>query len=152
MDGIDAPFFLAELLQGTCDELGLFTQLPALCLTLMGAYAGEILRNQNFGDTKKFYRLLLIGVICIALGLIWSLYFPIAKRMWSSSFIMLTGGMAFISMAGFYGIIDILQIKKWSFFLWSSALNILTIYLVLWLCKLPVYGTKAICRTVCPAR
>ena len=127
---IDRTFLPGRLLQGTYDELGLFTQLPALCLTLMGAYAGEILRNQNFADRKKFSRLLLIGIIGMAIGLIWSLHFPIAKRMWTSSFIMLTGGMAFVAMAVFYGIIDILQIKKWSFFFVVIGMNSLTIYLV----------------------
>jgi len=127
---IDRTFLPGRLLQGTYDELGIFTQLPAICLTLLGAFAGEILRNQSFTDRKKFIRLVLTGAGCIAIGLIWSLHFPIAKRMWSSSFIMLTSGMAFIFMAAFYGIIDILQIKKWSFFFVVIGMNSLTIYMV----------------------
>ncbi len=127
---IDRTFLPGRLLQGTYDELGIITQLPAMCLTLLGAFAGEILRNQSLKDGQKFTRLLVIGVVCIAVGLLWSLHFPIAKRMWSSSFIMLTGGMAFISMALFFAIIDILQIKKWSFFFVVIGMNSLTIYMV----------------------
>ncbi len=127
---IDRTFLPGRLLQGTYDELGLFTQLPAMCLTMLGAFAGEILRNASYTDKNKFSRLLVIGAICIALGLVWSLHFPIAKRMWSSSFILVTGGMAFISMALFFAIIDILQIKKWSFFFVVIGMNSLTIYLV----------------------
>jgi len=127
---IDRTFLPGRLLQGTYDELGIFTQLPALCLTMLGAFAGEILRNQSLTDKKRFSQLLVIGIICMAIGLIWSLHFPIAKRLWSSSFIMLTGGMAFVSMSLFYAVIDILQIKKWSFFFVVIGMNSLTIYMV----------------------
>lgn len=127
---IDRTFLPGRLLQGTYDELGIFTQLPALCLTMLGAFAGEILRNQSLTDRNKLKRLLLAGTICIVIGLIWSLHFPIAKRLWSSSFIMVTGGMAFIFMATFYAIIDILHVKKWSFFFVVIGMNSLTIYMV----------------------
>lgn len=127
---IDRTFLPGRLLQGSYDELGIITQLPAICLTMMGAFAGEILRNQSRADKKKLSQLALIGIACIATGLLWSLHFPIAKRLWSSSFIMLTGGMAFFSMSLFFAIIDILNIKKWSFFFVVIGMNSLTIYMV----------------------
>ena len=126
---VDRTFLPGRLLQGTYDELGILTQLPALCLTVLGAFAGEILRDSAHTDRKKFSRLLIAGTICLALGLLWSLHFPIAKRLWSSSFILLTGGMAFIFMAAFYGVIDILNVKKWSFFFVVIGMNSLTIYM-----------------------
>ncbi len=127
---IDRTFLPGRLLQGTYDELGIITQLPALCLTVLGAFAGEILRDRALSDGKKFTRLLLTGAICVALGLLWSLHFPIAKRLWSSSFILLTGGMAFTFLAVFYGIIDLLKFSRWSFFFVVIGMNSLTIYLV----------------------
>ena len=127
---IDRTFLPGRLLQSTFDELGLITTFPAICLTILGAFAGEILRNQTIIDRKKFYQLLITGAICISVALVWSLHFPISKRMWSSSFILLTGGMAFLFMAGFYGIIDLLQWKKWSFFFVVIGMNSLTIYMV----------------------
>jgi predicted acyltransferase len=127
---IDRAFLPGRLLQGTYDELGIFTQLPAVCLTLLGAFAGEILKNNSYTERKKFTRLLMIGAICIGIGLIWSLHFPISKRLWSSSFILVTSGIAFTLMAIFYGVIDILNIKKWSFFFVVIGMNSLTIYLV----------------------
>jgi len=127
---IDRTFLPGRLLQGTYDELGIFTQLPAMCLTMLGAFAGEILRNNSIEEKKKFFRLLLAGAVCFAIGLLWSLHFPIAKRLWSSSFILVTSGIAFFLMATFYGIIDILKIKKWSFFFVVIGMNSLTIYMV----------------------
>lgn len=127
---IDRTFLPGRLLQGTYDELGIITQFPAICLTLLGAFAGEILKSHSATDKKKFIQLLLTAMICIVAGLIWSLHFPIAKRLWSSSFILLTGGMAFVFMAAFYGIIDMLQVKKWSFVFVVIGMNSLTIYMV----------------------
>lgn len=125
----DRTFLPGRLLQKTYDELGLLTQLPALCLTVLGAHAGEILRQKDIADGRKFTRLVIAGVVCLALGLLWSLHFPIAKRLWTSSFILLTGGMAYFFMAAFYGIIDILHIRRWSFFFVVIGMNSLTIYM-----------------------
>jgi predicted acyltransferase len=127
---IDRTFLPGRLLQGTYDELGIITQFPAICLTMLGAHAGEILKSNSIDDKKKFVKLLLIGSGCIAVGLVWSFHFPIAKRMWSSSFIMLTSGMAFVFMAAFYAIIDILKVERWSFFFVVIGMNSLTIYMV----------------------
>lgn len=126
----DRMFLPGRLLQGTYDELGILTQFPAICLTVLGAFAGEILRDRTLADKKKFFRLLIAGIVCLALGLLWSLYFPIAKRLWTSSYVLLTGGLAFTFMAAFYGLIDILNFKKWSFFFVVIGMNSLTIYLV----------------------
>ena len=126
----DRTFLPGRLLQHTYDENGFLTQFPALCLTVLGAFAGEILRSSALVDRTKFIRLLATGAVCIALGLLWSLHFPIAKRLWSSSFILLTGGMAFVFMAAFYGVIDILNFKRWSFVFVVIGMNSLTIYLL----------------------
>lgn len=125
----DRTFLPGRLLQRTYDENGLLTQFPAFCLTLLGTCAGEILRSSTLAEGKKFGRLLAAGLIGIALGLLWSLHFPIVKRLWSSSFILLTGGMALVFLAAFYGVIDILKLRKWSFPFVVVGMNSLTIYL-----------------------
>lgn len=126
---IDRAFLPGRLLQKTYDENGLLTQLPALCLTLMGSLAGDIFRNKSFTEYRKLRNLILFGVVCSSIGLLWALHFPINKHLWSSSFIMLTGGMSFLSMALFFWIIDILQYKKWTFFFTVIGMNSLTIYM-----------------------
>jgi predicted acyltransferase len=65
----------------------------------------------------------------MGLGLLWSLHFPINKHLWTSSFILLTGGMAFLVLSLFYFIIDVLGYKKWAFFFYVIGLNSLTVYL-----------------------
>jgi predicted acyltransferase len=123
----DRTFLPGRLLQGTYDELGLLTQLPALCLTVMGAFAGDILRSSR-QDQQKIVNMLTLGVAGIGLALIWDLHFPINKHLWSSSFILLTGGMAFVFMAAFFWVIDVMQYRKWAFFFKVIGMNSLTVY------------------------
>ncbi|MDP2040344.1 MAG: DUF5009 domain-containing protein [Algoriphagus sp.] len=126
----DRTFLPGRLLQGQFDELGILTTFPAICLTILGCFAGEILRKSDLNDVQKLKHLLVTGLICIAIALVWNLHFPIFKRMWTSSFIMLTSGMAFLSMALFYWMIDILKFQKWAFFFVVVGMNSLTIYMI----------------------
>ena len=126
----DRTFLPGRLLQGQFDELGILTTFPAICLTIFGAHAGEIMRKSEVSPPQKLQELLLTGLVFIGIALIWNLHFPIFKRMWTSSFILLTGGMAFISLGFFYWAIDILKFQKWAFFLVVIGMNSLTIYMI----------------------
>lgn len=125
----DRTFLPGRLHQGTYDELGLLTQFPALCLTMLGAFGGDILRSQE-KDWQKMGKLAWLGLGGIAIGLLWGLHFPINKHLWTSSFILLTAGMAFLSLGLFYLVIDMWGYRKWAFFFQVIGLNSLTIYLV----------------------
>src|ERR1035438_4936970 len=124
----DRSFLPGRLIDKIYDENGLLTQFPALCLTILGTTAGDILRS-GWRDSKKLLFLLSAGLVSMSLGLLWGLHFPINKHLWSSSFILLTGGIAFISLAIFYWIIDVMKYQKWAFFFTVIGLNSLTIYL-----------------------
>lgn len=125
---IDRNFLPGRLLQKIYDENGLITQLPALCLTVLGSLAGDVLRSER-KEGKKLQILLLAGIAGIGIGLFWGLHFPINKHLWSSSFIMLTAGMAFLILSLFYYVIDVLKFQTWAFFFQVIGMNSLTIYL-----------------------
>ena len=124
----DRNFLPGRLLQKIYDELGLLTQFPALCLTVFGALAGDVLRSHR-SENKKIQTLVIAGLICLALAFIWSLHFPIGKRLWTSSFILLTAGIAFLTITLFYWIIDVLKYQRWAFFFQVIGLNSLTVYM-----------------------
>ena len=124
---IDRNFMPGRLIQKIYDENAILTQFPAMCLTVFGTIAGDILRRDKT-NKKKLLTLILLGLGGIALGLLWNLHFPINKRLWSSSFILLTTGMAFLFLTLFYGVIDVLGYRKWAFFFQVIGLNSLVIY------------------------
>ena len=123
----DRTFLPGILRQGTYDELGLLTQLSALCITVFGTIAGDIIRSTS-SENKKTFNLVIIGTVCVLIALLWNQHFPINKRLWSSSFIMLTSGLGFLILALFYWIIDVKGYQKWTFFFKVIGLNSLTIY------------------------
>lgn len=124
----DRNFLPGRLLQKIYDENGILTQFPALCLAVLGSFAGDILRTK-WKDNKKLTYLFLAGLTGIGFGLIWGLHFPINKHLWTSSFILMTGGMAYVFVGIFFYIIDVLRFKKWAFFFQVIGLNSITIYL-----------------------
>ena len=125
---IDRTFMPGKLKQGTYDELALLTQFPAICLTLFGTLAGQILLDQNT-STQKVLTLISYGAVGVIIAVLWGQIFPINKHLWSSSFIMLTGGMAYLFLALFYWIIDVKGYVRWSFFFRVIGMNSLVIYL-----------------------
>lgn len=126
---IDRTLMPGRLVQGIYDENALLTTLPATCLPLLGTLAGDLIRDARIAEKYKIIWLCSFGCILVVLGLIWGLSFPVNKHMWSSSFILLTGGMAFLMLALFYGVIDVLGYRKWSFFFEVIGRNAIVVYL-----------------------
>jgi predicted acyltransferase len=58
-------------------------------------------------------------------------FYPIIKKCWTSSFVLLTGGISFLLMALFFMLIDVLKWRKWSFFFRVIGMNSIFIYLFL---------------------
>jgi predicted acyltransferase len=80
---------------------GLLSTLPAIVTALMGYWSGLIIQRRGVN-----YRTVIIlaacGLACAALGQGWDYYlhFPINKKLWTSSFVLLTGGLAMVVLAG----------------------------------------------------
>ena len=71
----------------------------------------------------------LSGIVLIILALIFSSFYPIIKKAWTSTFNMLTGGIGFILIAFFYLIIDHWGFKKWAFYFRIIGMNSIFVYL-----------------------
>jgi predicted acyltransferase len=57
--------------------------------------------------------LFIAGIPCVAAGLILNLYFPINKNLWTSSFVLFTGGLAMLLLAACYWVIDMRGWRAW---------------------------------------
>lgn len=71
---------------------GLLSTLPAIANTLFGYLAGRYLQ-QEASSGKSLKNLAFFGVLAIVLALCWNPWFPINKKIWSSSFTLLTVGL-----------------------------------------------------------
>jgi predicted acyltransferase len=109
------------------DNEGILSTAPAVCTALLGALAGHWLRSNHSGS-RKAAGLALAGVVCLVVGLLWSLAFPIIKILWTSSYVLFAGGWSLLLLALFYWVIDVKGYRRWSFFFVVIGMNAITIY------------------------
>ncbi len=126
---IDRHLLPGKLYLGIHDPEGLVSTIPAISTGLLGILAGSYLKRADVTGAAKSIRLAIAGVISIALALLWNLDFPINKNLWTSSFVLLVGGLSLILLSVFYYVIDVLGYKKWAFFFRVIGMNSILIYL-----------------------
>ena len=117
---IDILFFSeSHLWTGTgipFDPEGLLSTLPSIATVLIGYLIGGMLHTtKKYSDCIK--RMTVFGFVSIILGLVWGLIFPINKALWTSSYVLYTGGIASVFLALLTYLIDIKKYKKpfWPF-------------------------------------
>lgn len=73
--------------------------------------------------------MLIAAAVLLIIGLIWSHWFPVNKKLWTSSFVCVVGSYSIFMFAVFYYIIDVKNKVRWSFFFQVIGLNSITIYM-----------------------
>ena len=126
---IDRLFLPGRLYGGTYDPEGIMCSLSATGVTLMGTFAGSILRKRQTTDWQKIGYMATTGAGFIVLALVLSTFYPIIKKCWTSTFNILTGGIGFLLMALFYLIIDHWKIRGWAFYFRVIGMNSIFVYL-----------------------
>ncbi|TDI77001.1 MAG: DUF5009 domain-containing protein [Bacteroidetes bacterium] len=97
------------------DPEGLISTIPATCSVLLGILAGDWMRRDDKTDPEKLNGLFVAGAWLILAGLLMSIWMPINKRIWTSSYTVFTGGMAMVTLAILFHAIDMRGWRKWSF-------------------------------------
>jgi predicted acyltransferase len=133
------PFAKSE---GRWDAEGIVSTLPAICTCLLGAFAGLFLKNPNVPANRKGLYLIGVGILGICVGYLWGFQFPIIKKIWTSSFVILTGGYSCLVLGIFYQLIDVWKIRFWTTpFLWIGS-NALAVYMVCNLVKIETLAAR----------
>lgn len=126
---IDQHLLPGRLIYKTYDPEGILSIVSATSITIMGAMAGFVLRNKETSQLKKTKTLLIAGIALIVFALAISPVYPIIKKIWTSSFNILTAGISTVLMAAFYYIIDVKKWQGWILFFKVIGLNSITIYM-----------------------
>ena len=114
----------------------LLTGLGFTATTLSGIFAGELIKS-NLPRKKVAMYLLIYGVAGLALGLIWGMWHPIVKKLWTSTFVLASSGVCFILLAFFYWFIDVKGNIKWAFPLKVIGMNAITAYVISHVIRFP---------------
>jgi predicted acyltransferase len=110
------------------DPEGLLSSFPAVVTCLLGAFAGLWLRRSDVDDRKKVAGLAIAGVLALAIGFTWGLQFPVVKKIWTSTFVLVAGGWSLLLLAGFYYVVDVRRWRGWTApFMWIG-MNAITLY------------------------
>jgi len=110
------------------DPEGLLSSLPSVGTVLLGYFSGRIIERSQ-GTMEAIKKLIMYGVIGVVIGLVWGIVFPINKPIWTSSYVMYTGGLAMLFLSLLLWIIDVKGFKKWSQPFIHFGTNPLFIYL-----------------------
>ncbi len=122
------------------DPEGILSTLPAIATTISGVLTGTWLRKSSppyeggvdaasadgvvlsdnsslithHSSLEKANGLFGIGTILLAVGYIWNIYFPMNKALWTSSYVLVTSGIALLTLAACYWLIDIKGYTRWA--------------------------------------
>jgi predicted acyltransferase len=111
------------------DPEGILSTIPAVVTCLLGVFAGLLLTNTQVADARKVAWLVGGGIAGAALGWLWNLPFPVIKKIWTSSYVLVAGGYSAVLLGVFYFVVDVLKWQKWCQpFVWIG-MNSITVYL-----------------------
>ena len=97
----------------TWDPEGLLSTIPAVATVMLGSFAGRWLGSRR-PLAERLNGLFAAGAIAMMLGLMWGWSFPINKSIWTSSYVLFTGGMASVVLAACMWIVDVQKITGWT--------------------------------------
>ncbi|MCX7008731.1 MAG: heparan-alpha-glucosaminide N-acetyltransferase domain-containing protein [Kiritimatiellaeota bacterium] len=126
---IDYRYLPGKKINGAYESQPLLGILGVVSACLLGILAGLWLRRDDVGDGRKVAGLLVAGAASVALGFLWGLQFPVIKKLWSSSFVLVAGGYSAMLLGVFYWIVEVRKKQTWCQpFVWIG-MNPITIYL-----------------------
>lgn len=128
---IDRHMFPGHLSRGDYDTEGLLgSVLPATATTLLGMLTALWLRSA-WRPAIKAWGMLGAGILGIALGEFWSQWFPLNKKLWTSSYVLFSAGIALVLLAACYSLIDIKGWKKgWTYIWLVFGTNAIAVYVI----------------------
>ena len=126
---LDSIWLPGRKYDGNHDPEGILSTLPAIATALLGVLAGKWLVG-GASPARKAGGLIAAGTVLLVLGWCWHPFFPVIKKIWSSSFVLVAGGWSAILLGVFVWIVEVMQWRAWATpFIWVGA-NPITLYVV----------------------
>lgn len=114
----------------TFDPEGILSTLPAISTCLLGIFTGDWLKRTDRSAENKTAWLFSAAALLVTGGLIWNGFFPMNKALWTSSFVLFTGGLAMATLTLSYWLIDVNARQRFTEPFVAFGSNAITIYVV----------------------
>ena len=98
----------------TWDPEGPLSTIPAIGTAMLGVFAGRWIAMTDRPLIERIAGLFAAGALVMMLGAMWNWVFPINKSLWTSSYVLFTGGMAAVSLATIMWIVEHYNIRWWT--------------------------------------
>lgn len=95
------------------DPEGLLSSIPSGATVLIGYFTGRLI-DEAINVIAAIKRLVFFGIIGVLIGWFWGYLLPINKPLWTSSYVLYTGGLAMLFLALLLWLIDVKGVKKWA--------------------------------------
>jgi heparan-alpha-glucosaminide N-acetyltransferase len=113
--------------------------VPTFGTMLLGLLAGRMMKSNN-DDRRRIGGLMLVGSICmlVGYGLDWLGVCPVVKRIWTSSWVLWSGGLCFVWLAVLSQVCDVWKFTAWGGFFTVVGANSIVAYVMSWTLEGPV--------------
>ena len=115
--------------KGFGDPEGLLSTIPAIVTALLGMFTGRYVRESSDSGNRKTLKLLATSAIMVVATLILSIWMPINKSLWNTTFVLAAGAYSVAMFAIFYYLIDVKGWRKGVIFFQVIGMNSITIYI-----------------------
>lgn len=121
------------------DPEGILSTMPAIAQCLLGTLAGEWLLRAPRETVPHTFAI--AGVALAVAGLLWSPFFPLVKSIWTSSYALLSTGLALLLWAACFWLLDAKRVRLWgAAFVLAFGLNAIFAYVLHELASLILAG------------
>ena len=118
-----------RLYQGTWDPEGFLSTIPAIVSGFTGVLTGYWLRSSRQTE-EKIIGMMVAGVLACIVGYLWHQVFPVNKNLWTSSYVLVSSGMALLLLGSLYWFIDVQHYRRWTPFFVAFGMNAITAYVL----------------------
>ena len=118
-----------RLYRGTWDPEGFLSTFPAIVSGLSGVLIGYWLRTSRRVE-EKIIGMMVAGVLACMVGYLWHQVFPVNKNLWTSSYVLVSSGMALLLLGTLYWFLDVQHYRRWTPFFVAFGMNAITAYVL----------------------
>ena len=111
------------------DPEGLLSNISSIINAMVGVFIGRHMKALMDQATKLLVHLITVGIALLFVGYVWSIFFPLNKSLWTSSFVLVTCGYSTLLLAFFYWTIDMMKWQLWAKFFAVIGMNSIIIYI-----------------------